>query len=140
VAGNDPEPIPSSLPEAGPLTRQVLAYDQTMRGLVPFVKSATDWRPLEQFVAAESFVRVGTFLEVQDWPQYTEMLTLWANAIDSFETKVRRVAEIADRVYYEIEERHVRGSDVNIVNSMTVFAFNQERMMCRLDVYVQQAR
>lgn len=140
MAGSDPEPIQSELTEVGPLTRQVLAYEQAMRDLVPLVKSATDWRPLERFVEVESFLRVGTFLEIQDWTQYTEMLTLWANAIDRFETKVRRVAEIENRVYYEIEERHVRGSDVNIVNSMTVFAFNQEAMMCRLDVYLQQAR
>ncbi len=140
MAGNDPEPVPSDLAEIGPLTRQVLAYEQAMRDLVPLVKAPTDWRPLERFVAVESFVRVGTFLEVQDWPQYTEMLTLWAKAIDSFETTVRRVSEVEDRVYYEIEERHVHGSDVNIVNSMTVFAFDQDRMMRRLDVYLQQAR
>ena len=140
MAGNDPAPIPSDLAEVGPLTRHVLAYEQAMRDLVPLVKSAADWRPLEHFVATESFVRVGTFLEVQDWPQYAEMLTTWANTIDSFETKVRRVAEVEDRVYYEIEERHARGSNVNIVNSMTVFAFNQEKMMRRLDVYLQQPR
>ncbi|MGO9855960.1 MAG: hypothetical protein ACLPYY_13065 [Acidimicrobiales bacterium] len=140
MAGNDPEPTPSDLDEVGPLTRQVLAYEQAMRDLVPLVKSAADWRPLERFVAAERFVRVGTFLEVQDWAQYTEMLTAWANTIDSFETTVRRVAELEDRVYYEIEERHVRGSDVNIVNSMTVFTFDQDKMMRRLDVYLQRAR
>ena len=111
-----------------------------MKRLVPDLESADDWAPLADFVAVEEFERVGTFLEVQNWRQYTEMLTQWAGATDSFSTEVRRISEIGALVYYEIEERHSRGDNVNVVNSMTVFEFDEQAKIRRLFVYLQQAR
>jgi hypothetical protein len=124
----------------GPLTRRVLEYEHTMKRLVPDLESADDWAPLADFVAVEEFERVGTFLEVQNWRQYTEMLTQWAGATDSFSTEVRRISEIGALVYYEIEERHSRGDNVSVVNSMTVFEFDEQAKIRRLFVYLQQAR
>ena len=125
---------------SGPLTRRVLDYEQTMRRLVPTVKGPADWAPLAEFVAVDGFERVGTFLEVQNWNQYIAMLTGWAAATDSFETTVRRINELAGFVYYEIEERHHRGDDVHVVNSMTVFEFDDDGRIRHLDVYLQQPR
>jgi hypothetical protein len=125
---------------AGPLTRRVLDYTHTMERLVPTVKSVEDWAPLAEFVAVDGFERIGTFLEVHDWKQYTGMLTRWASSIDKFETTVRRISELPDLVYYEVEERHFRGAKVGIVHSMTVFEFDEEGKICRLAVYLQQAR
>jgi hypothetical protein len=124
----------------GPLTRRVVEYDQAMRALVPAVESAGDWAPLTEFVAVDDFERVGTFLEVQDWQQDTEMLTRWAAATDSFETTVRRISEVGDLVYYEIEERHHRGGHVHVVRSLTVFHFNEAHEITHLAVYLQQPR
>jgi hypothetical protein len=130
----------------GPLTRRVLEYTQVMQGLVPTVRattsttSTTAWVPLAELVAVDDFERVGTFLEVQDWPQYTAMLTRWASSIDTFETTVRRVSELPGLVYFEIEERHARGDHLTVVNSMTVFTFDDDGRIRRLDVYLQQAR
>jgi hypothetical protein len=125
---------------SGPRTETVFEYVETMRGLVPSVASPSDWAPLDAFVAVDDFERVGTFLEVQTWQQYTEMLTKWASAIDSFETLVRRVTEVDRLVYYEVEERHFRGGDVHVVNSLTVFAFDDDGKISHLDVYLQQPR
>jgi hypothetical protein len=124
----------------GPLTRRVLDYDEAMRRLVPEAKDPADFAPLSEFVATDDFERVGTFLEVQDWAQYTEMLTKWAAATDSFETTVRRVSELPGLVFYEIEERHTRGDHVHVVNSMTVFQFDDDGKIRHLDVYLQQPR
>jgi hypothetical protein len=124
----------------GPFTRTVLEFVQTMTRLVPTVDRDADWAPLAEFVAVDEFERVGTFCEVQNWPQYTEMLTQWASATDSFETTVRRITESSGLVYFEVEERHFRGGDVNVVNSMTVFEFNEDGKVRHLDVYLQQAR
>jgi hypothetical protein len=124
--------------EDGPLTRRVQAYEQVMRGLVPTVTGAADWAPLAELVATDEFERVGTFCEVQDWPQYVEMLTRWASATDAFETSVRRITEVPGLVFYEIEERHHRGGDVHVVNSLTVFAFDGTGRIRHLDVYLQQ--
>ena len=126
--------------EHGPLTRAVLDYTRTMERLVPSVASPADWAPLEAFVAVDQFRRVGTFMEVQDWPEYLGMLTRWASSIDSFETTVRRASEVPGLVYFEIEERHLRGRDSHVVNSLTVFAFNDNGQVCHLDVYLQQPR
>ena len=125
---------------AGPLTRRVLEYTRTLQRLVPSVAVADDWAPLAAFVAVEGFERVGTFLEVQDWPQYTQMLTQWASAVDRFETTLRRVTELDRLVYFEVEERHFRGDRVNVVNSMTVFEFDDTDRFRHLDVYLQQTR
>jgi hypothetical protein len=122
----------------GPLTRNVLAYDETMRRLIPHIKTQADWAPLEEFVALDEFERVGCFLEVQNWAQYRDMLTGWAGHTAKFETSVRRIAELPGHVYYEIEERHFRGGKTDIVNSMTVFAFNEAGKICHLDVFLQQ--
>jgi hypothetical protein len=124
----------------GPLTRNVLDYTQTMKRLVPAITAPADWAPLAEFVAVDEFERVGTFLEVQDWQQYTEMLTKWASATETFETTVRRISELPGLVYFEIEERHFRGGNVNVVNSMTVFEFDEDGRIRHLDVYLQQAR
>jgi len=124
---------------AGPLTQRVLEYDRAMQRLVAEVRDPPDWAPLTEFVAVADFERVGTFLEVQNWDEYTEMLTRWASATESFETTLRRISEIGTLVYYEIEERHFRGDNVNVINSMTVFEFDTNEKIRRLNVYLQQA-
>jgi hypothetical protein len=126
--------------DAEPLTRIVLAYDRSIKRLVTAAEDPIDWTPLAEFVAVDDFERVGTFLERQNWNQYTEMLTSWASATKSFETTVKRISQIEALVYYEIEERHFRGDSVHIINSMTVFEFDENDKIRRLDVYLQQAR
>ena len=126
--------------DAGPLGRRVLEYTEVMRQIVPSVSSPADWAPLAGFVAVDEFERVGTFLERQNWQQYTEMLTQWASATDTFETSVHRIAELEDFVYFEIEERHYRSGTPHVVNSMTVFAFDAADKIRHLDVYLQQRR
>jgi hypothetical protein len=118
----------------------VLDYTEAMKRLVPGVKTAADWGPLVDLVAVDKFERVGVFAEVQDWQQYTEMLTRWAGRIDSFDTRVRRVSELPGLVYYEVEERHHVGGGVRVVNSLTVFQFDRDGKIRHLDVYLQQPR
>lgn len=137
-----PDPVVRTGPDVedpGPLTRRVLDYEATMKRVVA-APGPPDWAPLTAFVAVDEFQRVGTFLEVQDWPQYTDMLTRWASATDTFDTTVRRIAELARLVYFEIEERHVRGDDVTVVSSLTVFEFDEDDKIRRLNVYLQQPR
>jgi hypothetical protein len=125
---------------AGTLTRRVLEYEQTIKRLVAAKEDPVDWTALAEFVAVDDFKRVGTYLEVQSWKQYTEMLTGWASATESFETTVRRISEVGILVYYEIEERHFRGDDAHVINSMTVFEFDAHEKIRHLNVYLQQAR
>lgn len=124
--------------DPGPHTHTVLDYVQTLARLAGTVEHPHDWEPLTEFIAPDRFERVGVFREVQDWSQYTEMMTGWASAIDRFESTVHRVAEVNGLVYYEVEERHFRGEDTHVVDSMTVFGFDDDGKICHLDVYLQQ--
>jgi len=129
---------------AGQLSQVVLDYEATMRAIV---KSAVekgaevDWTPLEEFVAAAEFERVGTWMEVSNWAQYTAFLTQWASASGGFETVIRRVAELPGLVYLEVEERHTRpGGQLDVVNSLSVYEFTASNKIRHLDVYLQQPR
>lgn len=127
--------------EYGPLTEKVIRYQDTVRNLVPGVETAQDWAPLGELIDTSRFERIGTFLEKQDWHQYTEMLTGWAQSVDSFDTSVRRISEIGALVYFEIEERHFFGGNANphVVNSLTVFEFDEEGdKIVHVDVFLQQ--
>ena len=144
--GPPPHPPPwpptrgAGVTDPGPLTRTVLDYVRMMERLVPTVEAPEDWAPLTEFVAVDEFERVGTFLEVQSWSQYTEMLTQWASAIATFETTVQRISELPGLVYYAVEERHLVGENINVVNSLTVFEFDDDGKIRHLDVYLQQPR
>jgi hypothetical protein len=129
-----------SVPATGPLTEKVLEYESILKEIAPGARAPSDWAPLAALVAVDQFERIGTFLEAQNWGQYTEMLTDWAQSMDSFETTPRRVTEQRNFVFFEIEERHRRGETVNVVNSMTVFEFDADSKIRHLDVYLQQPR
>jgi hypothetical protein len=128
---------------AGPDGRRVLEYVDTLQRLVASAKdpgfSPAGWAPLAEFVATDDFQRVGTFLEVMNWQEYTEMLTRWAS-VTVFETTLLRLSELDGLVYLEIEERHRRGDNVSVVNSLTVFELDEAGKIRRLRVYLQQPR
>lgn len=128
----------------GPLSRRILDFEQTLRGLVQAAREpgfgAADWAPLAEFAAVAEFERVGTRMEVMNWQQYTEFLTRWAKSSMGFDTRVRRVSELPALVYLEIEERHARPGGVSVVNSLSVYEFNDEGKIRHLDVYLQQPR
>jgi hypothetical protein len=125
--------------EHGPLARAVLKYQDVMKQLVPTVTADEDWAALASLVAVNEFERVGTRREVQNWREYTQLLTQWAGAIEKFETTVQRVSELADLVYFAAEERHFRGQETTVVNSLSVFEFDADDKIRRLSVYLQQA-
>jgi hypothetical protein len=129
----------------GRLTRVVLVYDAAMRAVVKAAiesgAATVDWSPLEEFVATAEFERVGTWMEVSDWARYTAFLTQWASASVGFESVIRRVSELPGLVYLEVEERHTRpGGTVEVVNSLSVYEFNDEGKIRHLNVYLQQPR
>lgn len=123
----------------GPLTKKVLQYSDTIRQVVPSARTPDDWAPVAELVAVDKFERVGTFLEVQDWQQYTEMLTKWASGTDRFEVSVHRTSELGNLVYYEIEERHYAGDTTTVLNSLTVYDFDDDGKIRHLDVFMQKA-
>jgi hypothetical protein len=124
---------------SGPLTRRVIEYQELMKRLVPTAHTPKDWAPLADLVATDAFERVGTFREVHDWPQYVDLLCKWAGSIGTFETTVKLITEVDNVVYFEIEERHFDKDRVTVVNSLSVFEFDDDAKIRSLRVYLQQA-
>ena len=123
----------------GPLTEKVLGYVDAIVDAVPTAETAQDFAAVAEFVDVESFERVGTFLEVQDWPTYAGFLARWASSVDTFESRTRRISEVDNLAFYETEERHFHGDSSTVLNSLTVFEFDDLGKIRRLDVFMQKA-
>ena len=126
------------------LAQRVLDFEATVKRLVKAAKdpgfTAAGWAPLAEFVAVREFERVGTWMEVLNWQQYTEFMTQWASSSMGFDTVLRRISELPGLVYLELEERHTRPGGVAVVNSLSVYEFNAGGKIKHLDVYLQQPR
>ena len=70
-----------------------------MKQLVPIAWTPQDWAPLAEFASVDQFERVGTFLEIHE-----SVGTVNRRVRDI----VKRISELPERVYFEIEERHIR--------------------------------
>ena len=127
----------------GPLARKALEFQDIVKRTVVAAKEPgfgpEGWAELGELVAVDRFERIGTFMEVMDWPEYTVFMTKWAKR-GEFATTLRRVSEVPGVAYLEIEERHTRGDDITVVNSLTVFAFDDAGLITHLDVYLQAPR
>jgi hypothetical protein len=100
--------------------------------------TADDWAPLADLVAVKDFERVGAYTEVMNWPQYIRFLTEWAGKT-RFEKTIRRISEVGNVVFEEIEERHYKGDDFIRKNVLVVYEFDDARKIRHLDIY-EQAR
>ena len=122
------------------LARKVLDYSLLMKRLVDEAKrpgfSVESWAPLAEMVAVDEFERVGNFLEVMNWPDYTAFLTRWA-AGSEWECSFKRITESDGVVFLELEERSRVGEHVSVVNSMSVYEFNDAGKLRHLDILLQ---
>jgi hypothetical protein len=132
--------IDEVLEEHSGLSRRVLEYSVTMKRLVDAAKqpgfSQESWAPLAAMVAVDDFERVGNFKEVMTWPEYVGFLTGWATAAE-WEGSFRRITEAPGLVYLELEERSRYGDSTSVVNSVSVYEFNEEGQIVHLDIYLQ---
>ena len=124
----------------GPLSAKVLEYERIVKELVVRAKEPgyrrSDWDRLTALIAVEEFERVGIYREKMTWSEYLDFMVPWAGSKD-FETRLRRVTEAGDLVFFEIEEHHIRDGHPTIVNSMNVYQFDGESKIRHLDVYLQ---
>ncbi|WP_241383604.1 hypothetical protein [Rhodococcus sp. CH91] len=122
--------------------RTVLEYGLITKSLVDRAKepgfTTESWAPLAELVAIDEFVRVGNFKEVMNWTEYVDFLTGWASA-SQWEGVFKRVTETPDLVFLELEERSSVGDFSNVVNSVSVYEFDEADKIRRIDVYLQMA-
>jgi hypothetical protein len=124
------------------LSRVVIEYGLTMKRLVDAAKqpgfSVESWAPLAAFVATDEFKRVGNFLEVMTWHDYITFLTKWAVSSE-WECSFKRITERRGVVFLELEERSRIGDHRSVVNSVSVYEFNEAGKLRHLDIYLQMA-
>lgn len=124
------------------LSRTVLEYSLLMKQLVDRAKqpgfTADSWAPLAKFVATDEFERVGNFKEVMNWNQYVAFLTGWATTSD-WEGSFKRITEKPGLVILELEERSKVGAFSSVVNSVSIYEFNDAGKLRHLDIYLQMA-
>jgi hypothetical protein len=124
----------------GPLAARVLEYGELVKELVARAKepgySREDWAPLTDMIAVDQFERIGIYREKMSWEEYLDFMVPWAGSKD-FDISVRRITEVQNLVFFEIEEHHIKDGAVTIVNSMNVYEFNDQGRICHLDVYLQ---
>ena len=87
-------------------------------------------------MAVDKFEQVGS-LEVMNWHQYTEFLTKWASQT-AFETKRRRISELPGLVFLELQETNTTETQSTVVNSLSVYEFNDDGKIRHLDIYLQR--
>jgi len=122
------------------LARKVMDYSLTMKKLVDAAKqpgfSIESWEPLARFVDTRRFERIGNFKEVMSWPEYVRFLTGWATTSE-WECSFRRVTDGDKIVLLELEERSSSGGASNVVNSVSVYEFDDDSRIVHLDIYLQ---
>lgn len=125
------------------LSRRVLQYSENFLRIVNRIKhpgfSQADWAPLEELVDVRNFQREGVFLtntaEVSNWPQYKQLITEYGGAT-AWEGTLRRITEVPGLVFLELEERNTRDGVTDVSNTVTIYEFNQDDELRKLDVYV----
>jgi hypothetical protein len=130
----------TSIRAAGPLSEKVLEYSDIIKKLVSRAKepgySREDWAPLSEMIAVKDFERVGIYREKMTWEDYLDFMVPWATWKD-FDTRLRRITEVGNLVFFEVEEHHIKDGNVTVVNSMNVYEFDNEGKIRHLDVYLQ---
>ena len=124
------------------LSRKVLDYSVTVKGLADECKQPgfqeERWDQLfSEFFDTRNFQRVGHLKEVFDYPAYIEFQTKWA-PMSTWECSFKRITEQDNVVILELEERATVGEHTNVVNTISVYEFNESGKLQHLDVYLQQ--
>jgi len=124
----------------GPLSAKVFEVEKMIKELVARAKqpghSRDDWAPLAELFAVDDFERIGIWRETMTWGDYLDFMVPWAEFKD-FDSRLRRITEVGNLVFFEIEEHHIKDGGVTIVNSMNVYEFDDDGKICHLDVYLQ---
>jgi len=124
------------------LSRLVLQYVENFNRIAKELKqrssSENDWASMEELVDVDGFQRVGILLtdkvEVSTWQEYVAQLNQFG-PMASWEGTLRRITEVPGLVFLELEERITIGSTMDVYNTVTIYQFNQDDKLVKLDVY-----
>jgi hypothetical protein len=131
-------PDPATL---GPLARKVLHYGDVMERTVVAAKepgfSDAGWNELASLMDTARFERVGNDKAMMGWEVYRGLLTGWATTTD-FWSQFHRISEVGNVVFLELTEHNTpRGGQESVVNSMSVYEYDEAGKLVRLQIYLQ---
>ena len=131
-------PAPATL---SPLARKVLHYGDVMERSVAAAKvpgfTDSGWNELAALLDTGKFQRVGNDKAVMGWEVYRALLTGWATTTD-FWSQFHRISEVGNVVFLELTEHNTpRGGKESVVNSMSVYEYDEAGKLVHLDIYLQ---
>ena len=131
----------------GPLTARVIECLEIMESVVNRPKqpviTETAWAPLAAIVDVENFERIGNYGEEVKWPEYRNLLVMWANH-GWWRSRIWRIWEVPGFAFLEGVERSSTTGPVSdkggyhALNSFCVFEFNPRNKIRNLYVYDQR--
>lgn len=126
----------------GPLSQRVQQLVDVMRNnLVKAMKEGVqeaDWAPLRDLIAVEEFERVGPFRDALDWQGYVQLLCQWLNHSEGWDPVMKLRVEADGVVFMQCEEMITNGDRVDPFYSLSIYRFNDQGKIKRLEVYMQQ--
>jgi hypothetical protein len=115
----------------------VAIYDRTAAAAKRPDFTPERWDELAQLIAIDEFERVGAQQEVMDWPAYRARLTEFASTAH-WKGTFRRITESHGLVFLELIEEMRRGDEVEVVNSITVYEFDDNDKIRHFDCYLEK--
>jgi len=124
----------------GPLSRKVMHYGDVIERTVRAAKepgfTEAGWDKLASLLAA-NFERVGNDKVAMGWDVYRGLLMQWGGTTD-FRSDFRRISEVGNLVFLELTEHNIpRGGQETVVNSLSLYEFDQAGKIVHLDIYLQ---
>jgi hypothetical protein len=134
--------MPSSEKFQG-LSRKVIQYSERFKNIADKIRARSlteaDWAHMEELVDVQNFRRSGVFLkdkvEVSTWQQYKGIITEYGG-VTSWEGTLRRITEVPNLVFLELEERNTRNGVTDYSHTVTIYEFNAAGKLIKLDVYI----
>lgn len=126
------------------LSRRALEYGMCQMAIADRAKDPNsgytedEWDALDDFVVVDEFERIGNFKEVMTLDDMKRFLKKWCLTSD-WEGSFKRVHEHDNVVLLELEERNTYNGITNVVNSVSIYEFNDEGKLRHLDVYLQMS-
>lgn len=123
------------------LRRKALEYGMCQMRIATRSKHSSDyseeeWDELDDFVVVDEFERIGNFKEVMTYQDMKNFLKKWG-LTSYWEGSFKRATEHDNVVFLELEERNTHNGITIIVNTVSVYEFNDEGKIRHLDVYIQ---
>jgi hypothetical protein len=129
---NPPSAAPASL--AASALRYVEGVKQIARGAKLADHDIAAWDRLAPLVATSDFLLVGRGKQELDWPAAIASMDRWARGCE-FSSMLLRLEEANGLVFMQLDEQATAQGQTRRLQTMTVFEFDGDGKIRRLDAY-----